>query len=103
VADCPGYSPGYRRRLLEFAALCEMHIKQDIGCVDGTIVHGWHGNKRLRFYNARDQVMRESKFDPDLDITADFNGLPTLCRDNRVLRDGLRRYGTLRNEDSIDL
>jgi hypothetical protein len=98
-----GYSVSYYRRLAEFAVLCDRHIRQDIGCVQGTITHGWHGSKKLRFYGGREDVIRESGFDPDRDITYDFNGLPVLCGDNRVLRDGIRRYNIRRQEDSVDV
>jgi hypothetical protein len=97
------YTPPYYRKLIEFSVLCDNMVKQDIGCVDGTITHGWHGSKRLRFYGSREDILGESQFNPDVDITYDFNGLPVLCSDNRLLRDGLRRYGARRNEDSIDV
>jgi hypothetical protein len=96
-------SAGCIRRLREFAARCELYIKQDIGYVPGTILHGWHGPKRSRQYIDRKDILVESKFDPDTDITYDVHGLPTLVGDNRLLRDGLRRYGMQRNEDSVDL
>jgi hypothetical protein len=98
-----GYAPSYYRRLAEFASLCDVHIRQDIGCLPGTITHGWHGPKTSRFYGTREDVMRDSGFDPDRDIALDVNGLPTLCGDNRKLRDGLRRYNRRRNEDSVDV
>lgn len=96
-------APSYNRKLHEFQDRCEIHIKQDIGCVDGTVVHGWHGAKRHRFYLSRFDILRESGFDPDRDIAYDVHGLPTLISDNRILRDGLRRYNMQRNEDSIDV
>jgi hypothetical protein len=99
----PRMKPGYIRRLKEFAARCEAHIKQDLGCVDGTIIHGWHGAKRNRFYLSRFEILSESGFDPDVDLAYDVHGLPTLISDNRLLRDGLRRYNMQRNEDSIDI
>lgn len=97
------YSPGYYRKLLQFAALCDEHIRQDIGVVPGHVLHGWHGPKRNRFYGAREQILTEAHFDPERDIIYDGQGLPSLCTDNRPLRDGLRRYNGLRNEDSIDV
>lgn len=96
------YSPSYYRRLLEFADRCDAHVKQDIGVVDGLILHPWHGSKKNRFYGAREAILTEAHFDPDRDITYDASGLPALAGDNRALRDGLRRYNTMRNEDSID-
>lgn len=97
------YAASYFRRLTEFASRCDDAVRQDIGCVHGTILHGWHGSKRSRFYGAREAIVTESGFDPDRDVTYDVHGLPTLTGDNRLLRDGLRRYGAMRNEDSVDL
>ena len=97
-----GTTPGYRRRLAEFSRKSDMHIRQDIGVVSGTLLHHWHGSKVNRGYISRHDIMLLSQFDPDVDLVMDVHGLPTLCTDNRVLRDGLRRYFFSRNEDSID-
>lgn len=96
-------TPGYLRRLREYAARCDLHVRQDIGCVDGMVLHGWHGRKKDRQYLSRFDILTNSDFDPDVDIAFDVQGLPSLCTDNRILRDGLRRYNTQRNEDSVDL
>ncbi len=95
------YSPGYFRKLRWFADIAETVIQQDIGCVPGIIMHHWHGSKRLRFYGGRDDINKESHFDPDVDIAYDAHGMPFLCGDNRALRDGLRRYNRRRNADCI--
>ena len=96
-------TPAFNRKLREFAARCDEHIRQDIGVVPGLILAGWHGRKRDRYYIRRNEVMQLAAFDPDIDITYDVNGIPTLCTDNRALRDGLRRYNAARHEDSIDV
>jgi hypothetical protein len=96
-------SPGATRRMQEFARRCDEFIKQDIGCVPGTLIHGFHGNKKLRGYLSRKDVLVESAFDPDTDLTYDWQGIPSLGSDNRILRDGLRRILTSRNEDDIRL
>ena len=96
-------SAGYLRRLREFAKRCDAYVKQDVGYVPGLILHHWHGPKRDRFYVDRYEILLESHFDPDVDLAYDVHGLPMLVSDNRELRDGLRRYLSKRNEDSIDL
>lgn len=95
-------SPGCERRLRSFARKCDEHVRQDIGVVPGLIHHGWHGKKVRRNYMVRKDLIIESGYDPDVDLTYDWQGLPSLMSDNRVLRDGLRRMNTLRNEDSDD-
>lgn len=96
-------TPGYRRRLEVFHDRCAQHIKRNIGCVPGTIVHGWHGRKKQRGYISRHEIILASQFDPDLHLVDDWQGLPVLCGNNHVLRDGLRRYFRSRNEDSVDV
>jgi hypothetical protein len=95
-------SPGATRRLREFWNRCDAYVRQDIGCVPGTILHGFHGAKKNRVYLSRKDILVESKFDPDTDLTYDWQGIPSLTGDNRLLRDGLRRLMVVRNEDSID-
>lgn len=98
----PRMAPGYARRLKEFARLCDLYVQQDIGCVEGTLLHGWHGRKKDRQYLTRFDVLLESGFDPDVDLTRDPHGVPALVGDNRLLRDGLRRLIMQMRPDSID-
>ncbi len=95
-------TPGYQRRLRTFQQRCDEHVRTNIGCVRGTIAHGWHGPKKQRSYLGRFQIITDSKFDPDHDLTMDWQGIPVLTGTNTVLRDGLRRYLRARNEDSVD-
>jgi hypothetical protein len=95
-------SPGYRRRLTEFARLCDAYVQQDIGSVPGTLLHGWHGRKKDRQYLTRFDVILESGFDPDVDLVYDSRGIPNIISDNRHLRDGLRRLIMQMRPDSID-
>lgn len=95
-------SDGCTRRLREFARRCDEHIRQDIGCVPGLLMHGFHGPKRKRFYLSRKDILQESGFDPDTHLTYDWQGIPSLAGDNRILRDGLRRLAILRDEDSTE-
>jgi hypothetical protein len=97
------YSQGYYDKLLQFADLCDKHVRTDIGCVKGLLTHWWHGSKRSRCYGVREEILTTAKFDPIRDLVYDMHGLPTIVSDSVVLREGLRRYGRARNEDSIDL
>lgn len=91
-------SPAYVRRYAEFARLCDLHIRQSVGVVPGTVLAGFHGAKSTRQYMSRGAVLAESGFDPDRDLARDVYGLPLLCADNRLLRDGVRRYNRLRED-----
>lgn len=80
-----------------------LRLNQDVGFVHGTLVHHFHGKKRDRRYKTRGQLLHDCGFNPNRDIYRDHQGLWQLRPDAIQLRDGIRRYLTERNEDSIDL
>lgn len=98
-----GVQGTYRRLLMEWEQRAEKYIRRNIGYVPGTILHRWHGNKRNRRYQERWNIIIKHLFDPELDLKKDWQGLFQLTERNRGLRDDLRYYFKLRNEDSIDL
>lgn len=87
----------------EWERRAEQFIKRNVGYVDGTIYHAWHGAKKNRGYYDRGQILTNAKFDPVKDLKKDFQGLWQINPDNIVLRDDARKYFSLRNEDGIDL
>lgn len=97
------YAPGYHRRAQVFQKRCDKFVDTDIGFVEGTIVHHWHGKKRERYYVERAKTLLDVKFDPDTDVTYNHAGLLVHTGHNPKLRDALRRYMRSRNEDSIDV
>lgn len=95
--------PAYLQAVLSYQARCERDIKRDIGYVSGTLLHHWHGQKKNRKYLERWDILTKNKFDPNVDIHKDWQGLYQLNPDKIQLRDDLRLYFRQRNEDSIDL
>ncbi len=97
----------YFDKLLAYQDICNLAVRKDIGYVNGTIQHHWHGKKKDRRYWDRWKVLTETKFDPNRDLRADWQGLYALVDlgDERsiVLRDKSRDYYLARNEDSIDV
>lgn len=91
------------RLLGEWQNRCEKHIKRNVGFMDGAVLHYWHGKKADRRYNDRGQILIDCKFDPELDLKRDWQGLWQLTDRSFTLRDGAREYFSRRNEDSIDL
>jgi hypothetical protein len=61
-----------------------------------------HGSTINRAYNQRWKLLGRTGFDPDLDLKRDWQGLWQLTDHNPELRDGLRAYARLRDEDSPD-
>lgn len=99
--------PNYKRRVLAWEARCERHIRRNVGVMDGTVAHGWHGKKADRRYAERHKMLADLQFDPDHDLKYDAQGLYQLVDHGDVrsikLRDVLRMHARARNEDSIDL
>ena len=70
------------------------------GCINGKILHHYHGMKQNRQYLERWQLMLENKFDPTLQITYDKNGIlvPTEYMSHMFL-DEILKYFQNRKED----
>jgi hypothetical protein len=100
----PGVSAGYRRAVLEWQNRAVRHLRRNLGCVEGTLLHHWHGPKAKRNYWDRCRIMVETGFDPEVHLKRDWQGLHQLAdrgdEPSLTLRDGLRRYFRSRNEDA---
>lgn len=97
---------GYVKKLLEWQTRCTRWIKRDVGFVPGSIYHYWHGSKKDRGYTSRWKILVDNQFSPDTDMKYDHQGILQLeTWDDRqiMLRDQIRSYFRMRNEDSIDL
>lgn len=101
--SCHGnVSDAYKQMLLDWQAEADKHIKRNIGYVDTSILHHWHGKKKDRNYIGRWDILVQNKYDPTKHIKKDWQGLYQLTDRNIGLRDGIRRYFRQRHEDSID-
>jgi hypothetical protein len=99
----PAVHTNYMTRLLRWQSRAEDKIKRNIGYVDGTILHYWHGSKHNRYYWDRWKILIENDFDPDNDIYKDARGIYRLTGNKPKLRDQIRQYMRQRAEDSIDM
>lgn len=89
--------------LKEWQSRAEKYIKRNVGYVEGLILHFWHGKKTDRKYQDRGQILVDASFDVEKDIKKDWQGLYQLNEENVKLRDGIKKYFSGRNEDSIDI
>jgi len=80
-----------------------LRLHKNVGYVEGTIYHYFHGKKSDRRYNERWLVLEENKYQPSIDVHKDIQGILVLYEDNHKLRDDILMYFRQRNEDSIDL
>ena len=96
-------SKGYMEQLLLWQDRATRYIRENIGYLDGTIVHFWHGKKRDRRYIDRWKILVDEQYDPEFDLKRDTQGLWQLTDRSVGLRDKIRGYFKGRNEDSVDI
>lgn len=97
-------APGYVQLMIQWERRAEYSIKHNVGCMQGSLLHHWHGPKAARRYKDRWKILEETRFDPSIDITTDAQGLYRFvhfgeARSDR-LRDLCRNYFFERDEDA---
>ena len=101
------FHPEYKQVMQDWQDRCERHVRRNVGQVPGTIFHHWHGRKCHRFYTERWKILKEFQFNPRTDLKRDHQGLWQLEDDHTLrfigLRDAIREYFRMRNEDTIEV
>jgi len=88
--------PNYRNLLRDF----EKRVRSlRLGYVDGTIMHYWHGDLKLRRYKERWQILTENEYDPLIDVSRDPMELYQLTKNGKRLEKDLCDYFAGRMED----
>ena len=101
-----GINNNYKEWLHVWQSRAETHIRRNVGYVQGTIRHLWHGKKSQRGYSSRWKLLVDHQFNPVTDIKKDVYGLWQLVAESPRqirMRDDMRRYFRDRMEDSTDL
>jgi hypothetical protein len=102
--SCPkGISPEYKDLLEIWQQRALDYIKKDVGYIEGTINHFFHGAKANRRYKDRWKILVEHKYTPSLDLKRFYNGTFQLTDRSIGLRDDIRQYFAQRSEDSLSL
>ncbi len=70
-----------------------------LGYINGTILHYWHGDLKLRRYKERWDILTENRYDPLKDINRDPMGLYQLTEGGTQLENDIRNYFAGRLED----
>lgn len=105
---CYGTATFYLSRSLTEAAHSLQHrwaskvyraVGNEIGYIDGTICHAWHGSIADRRYRTRQQILKEHDFDPLKDVRLDKNGALEWATDKPALHEDVAEYFRLRKED----
>ena len=96
----------YREKIMMWQDRALRYLKKDVGFVNTTLFHHWHGKKKDRRYVERWDVLTKNAFNPSTDLKKDSQGILQLVVESPRqirLRDQIRLYFRNRNEDSIDL
>lgn len=94
-----GTSDNYKLRVTEHLTKFKNVVAGDVGAVRGLILHSWHGTKESRRYIERWSIMIDNNFEPDYDLVRRHDGLIELSERTPQLRNGIRRYFAIRNDD----
>lgn len=98
--------PNYKKWLHRWQDIAVSRLRKNVGYVDGTIRHLWHGRKSLRGYGTRWGILVNNQFDPENDLYRDASGIVQFVSESErqiQFRDDCRRYFMSRNEDSTDV
>jgi len=74
-------------------------VQSSVGCVDGNLLHLWHGTREDRHYYDRFQRFEAFQFDPGTDIALDENGVWRWNTEKAAMHDYVRSYFAARRED----
>lgn len=100
-----GVTQGYRDMVLEWEQMAVSRLRKNVGYVEGSLSHYWHGSKKNRQYIDRWGVLTKNQFDPNKDLSRDPQGMYRLNvhhgERSIKLRDQIRGYFRQRNEDCI--
>jgi len=101
----PQMGDSYKELLNDWQGRALLHLKKDVGFMEGALYHAWHGKKADRKYKDRWKILVENQFNPNTDLKRDMYGLHILDVDTSdrmiKLRDDIRAYFKNRNEDHL--
>lgn len=98
-----GLATGYIEQLQMWQDRCKQHIRKNVGFMQGSIMHYWHGKKVDRRYQDRWKILVKHAYDPEFDLKPDEYGLWQYTGNKPELEYDIRKYFRARNEDSIDV
>lgn len=93
-----GISNEYKQMMKQIQTNIQEYIGQ-LGYVDGTIVHYFHGSRSNRRYADRWQILIQNNYIPLQDVRLDEHGILTLNNNKPKLKRDLQTYFILRSED----
>jgi hypothetical protein len=100
------HSAEYAGQLMAWEQKALKAYRKNVGMVEQTMVHHWHGKSVDRKYGLREQILKDTIYNPLTDLKYQTNGIVNLHDDGsermRVLMAQCSDYFKERNEDSIE-
>lgn len=88
----------YRKYIAEWQINASI-LNKNVGYMDGTLLHKWHGERGKRGYTTRWKILDDDQFDPYVDVKLDHQGVLVWTGNKPKLRDDVRHYFRSRSED----
>lgn len=100
--DAVGYlqmTPAWTRHYVAWAERHFHGVRGAAGCIEGTVVHLWHGDLAKRRYRQRHVEFRRFDYDPSADVAVDETGCWRWSTDKRAMHDYVADYFRSRRKD----
>ena len=98
-----GTDPTYGRHVMRWQERALKYVNGNIGYVQGTIEHSFHGRKQNRDYLGRWNMFVRNSFNPDEDLVTNADGVYELAGNKPDLQRDFDRYLLSRAEDGNSL
>jgi hypothetical protein len=99
--------PNYKQKVVAWMDRCKRHIRRNVGKMDGSIFHYFHGRNASRGNKDKHALLSQIAFDPVHHLKRDYQGLYQLHDDGTEayikMRDGMRKIALERNEDANEI
>jgi hypothetical protein len=99
----PKFSPGYSGPMYAYQTNALNALGRNIGVIENTVRHMWHGRTSDRQYETRGQILVKYQFDPSTDLRRDVSGVLQLVTNTsrqQSIRDACRAHFRARKEDA---
>jgi hypothetical protein len=93
--------PRWAEHYLAWAERHAERVGADIGCVEGSLIHLWHGDLEHRRYQDRHCDFSAYGYDPSTDVTLDDSGCWRWNSEKREMHAFVAQYFRERREDGV--
>lgn len=97
-----GVHPNYSKMVTDWQEKCQRALQGNLGFVEGSLQHSWHGRKADRKYKERWEIIKTHQYDPSVDLHYNSHGVLELHANKPNFKRDLQEYFRGRNEDSRD-